>query len=452
MPMRPWLLLPFTWTCATAHAADVVLAWQGRLSSPAGAPLQGPTALTIGLHGAATGGVAFFTDTFDVLAEDGFVSANLGSNAPLDGAELVGRDVWIEVAVGGVTLGPRAPLVSVPRAVSADVASAIRVEGAATGACAEPGALRWDTAAKTLRVCVSGAWTSVLPDPASCDPGDALRVNQAGDAWECGPVGVAVNRTFTPCSATGRNGPSQTQCDAAYGVNVVAVTAGYQRFTIPETGVYHLVAAGAQGGRVGTGTGGRGAVAQADFSLLGGDQLVVVVGQRGADKACSDWGASGGGGTYIARVVSSGGESLAPLGLQVQPLLVAGGGAGTTDDQAGCAFAAEGGRGFEGSGGGGTGGEAGGGGGWRSNGSGSTGSGGLGFLQGATGGTRNSSFPIGGFGGGGGPYDGGGSGGGWSGGSVANNIATAGSSYSAGTGSTVAPASNTGDGYATITN
>jgi hypothetical protein len=161
----------------TASAAPVQLHHQGRLVDGTGAVVQGQTALTVALYAAATGGSAAFTDTLTVPVADGFYSVTLGATPgnSLDSSVLMG-DVWVEVRVGGTPLGPRTPLLSVPRAVVATsvdggVVEASRIEVVGTGSvvlgqisgstCVDQGAISFEPVAKQLRVCIDGSWQGV---------------------------------------------------------------------------------------------------------------------------------------------------------------------------------------------------------------------------------------------------------------------------------------------------
>merc|ERR1719265_2584467 len=93
-------------------------------------------------------------------------------------------------------------------------------------------------------------------------------------------------RRFTSCGKhSGPHGPRQRDCDKAYNGTqlngAVDVARGYQLWTVPSSGVYELYAGGANGGMLSKGVPGKGARAGAAFRLKEGDQLVVVVGQRG---------------------------------------------------------------------------------------------------------------------------------------------------------------------------
>lgn len=238
-----------------------------------------------------------------------------------------------------------------------------------------------------------------------------------------------------------------------------------QSWTVDVSGVYRIVAHGAQGG--GTG-GGRGAHMVSDFDLVQGEVLTILVGQAGAGNAFS---ASGGGASYVRK-----GTTL---------LIVAGGGGGATNGITsastcdastgtsgksgyGAAAWGSGAGGTGGNGGAGTGGTggAGGGGGWASDGAGTDTRNGKGYPNGYTGGPASGGGnPMqGGYGGGGASQDNGGNfrgaggGGGYSGGGGNSGSSTGdasfgggGGSYTVGTSVSAAVSSRTGAGLVEIT-
>jgi hypothetical protein len=128
--------------------------------------------------------------------------------------------------------------------------------------------------------------------------------------------------TFTPCGATGSTGPTLAQCRAEYPpwadtyLDMDETSRpGIQRWVVPKTGAYRIEAAGAQGGGP---FGGKGARLRGTFDLSAGDQLEVLVGQRGTSLN-SGLNTSGGGGTFVATTDG-------------KPLIVAGGGAGANHE------------------------------------------------------------------------------------------------------------------------
>lgn len=129
--------------------------------------------------------------------------------------------------------------------------------------------------------------------------------------------------TLTPCGATGRTGPNQTQCDNAYGVGVVTSINGIQQWIVPA-GVCSVTieARGAKGGGA---NGGLGAGMRGTFAVSGGETLYVAVGQQGITPG--DNSVTGGGGSFVAV---ADGNSLHVLlnGVHVTPWVIAGGGGG----------------------------------------------------------------------------------------------------------------------------
>ena len=92
-------------------------------------------------------------------------------------------------------------------------------------------------------------------------------------------------------------------------------------FTVPATGLYQILAFGAQGG-TGTydnfiGAGGLGAESGGDFALMAGESLQIAVGGVGSDSGGA--GAGGGGGSFV-------------VGPGNTPLVIAGGGGGGAGD------------------------------------------------------------------------------------------------------------------------
>lgn len=110
---------------------------------------------------------------------------------------------------------------------------------------------------------------------------------------------------FTTCGSTGTAGPNSAQCNAAYAgsklAGLVSVTAGIQSWTVPQTGTYTVVLAGAKGGPAPyypQFTNGVGAVLTTSLSLTQGTSLKILVGQAGSPNTLG-YDAGGGGGTYL---------------------------------------------------------------------------------------------------------------------------------------------------------
>jgi hypothetical protein len=182
------------------------------------------------------------------------------------------------------------------------------------------------------------------------------------------------------------------------------------------------------------------------------------VGQRG-QNAATDSDAGGGGGSFVAKVLSSGGDLMIDgSGLRVTPLIIAGGGGGDSADSqgadAGITTSSTGALPNTNAGYGATTGNGSGGGGWYTPGI-SQGSsvGGASFLQGGAGGIATTQ---GGFGGGAGGVDeSGAGGGGYTGGTGMDNSGTNGSggggSYNIGSNQANVAANRTGEGMVVIT-
>ncbi len=227
-------------------------------------------------------------------------------------------------------------------------------------------------------------------------------------------------------------------------------TGTIQTWTVPATGTYKITAYGAMG-TAGASVGGKGAKMSGDFQLTAGEKLRILVGQQG-DITSTTYGGSGGG-TFVVKEVSSGGDLMYD-GQRVVPLIVAGGGGGKRPnygsghewrmdavvETSGVASAAGTAGGINGNGGSGAAdtSSGGGGGGYYTSGgnANSTGTGGQSFLAGGQGGTGGSGYGLGGFGGGGGNSYAPGGGGGWSGGggdTRVNRTSGGGGSYNTGT-------------------
>lgn len=113
---------------------------------------------------------------------------------------------------------------------------------------------------------------------------------------------------FTTLGHTGPTPPTQEDADAQY-TQTVEVIDGIQKYTIPITGTYRIIATGAAGGK-GSGAfddekclGGYGAIIPGDFELNANDDLYILVGQKGTDSGLTSGDGTtgaGGGGTYVA--------------------------------------------------------------------------------------------------------------------------------------------------------
>jgi hypothetical protein len=238
------------------------------------------------------------------------------------------------------------------------------------------------------------------------------------------PLYPFTSHTFTNAGATGRTGPtlstvrnhsSYASVSWAQNNSYLSMTSdnGIQLWTVPVTGTYRIRAVGAGGGG-----GGSGRDLQLTTTLIKGEVIRILVGQKGI---ITDVNGGGGGGTFVVR------------GIQT-PIIVAGGGGGrgasgvsgmmnatlSINGNPSSSSVTKGGT----NGSGGENGSDGGGGGMFGDGygggsAGGSADGGFAFINGGLGGRGTVGTTVhGGFGGGGGAndWDGGGGGGGYSGG------------------------------------
>ncbi|XP_063495250.1 leukocyte tyrosine kinase receptor isoform X6 [Symphalangus syndactylus] len=160
------------------------------------------------------------------------------------------------------------------------------------------------------------AWPSIL------EPASPLNSPGTEGSW-----------LFSTCGASGRHGPTQTQCDGAYAGTSVVVTVGaagqlrgVQLWRVPGPGRYLISAYGAAGGKGAKNHLSRahGVFVSAIFSLGLEESLYILVGQQGED-ACP-------GGSPESQLVCLGEsravEEHAVRAGELEPLLVAAGGGG----------------------------------------------------------------------------------------------------------------------------
>ena len=139
--------------------------------------------------------------------------------------------------------------------------------------------------------------------------------------------------TFTTMTlSTSNTGPSGPSALSSYSGIPGAVTstylsltsrAGILQWTVPSTGTYNLVAAGANGTASNwVNTVGLGVIVTNSVSLNKNDIIHILIGQRGTGNT-----GSGGGGTFIIKYTGGSGGSLTTAA-NYTPLLIAGGGGG----------------------------------------------------------------------------------------------------------------------------
>jgi hypothetical protein len=410
---------------------------------------QGSTAIAVNFSG-QTG-----SRQISVLAQNG-----CGSSAP------VSQTVLVSPLSANFTVTPNPILTNTPSTFTA-------LQGNVNYAWTFPSG----SPASGTTVTQTATWSSTGTSLVNLTVNDAFGCTATKDSLlsiiNCQPSTL----TFSNCGATGRLGPTQSQCNSTYGAGVVTVVNGIQEWVVPAgVTTIDITARGASGGNSTqfNNQGGRGAIVSGRFSVTPGETLRFLVGQSGTNHGGSP---SGGGGTYAARANNT-------------PLIVAGGGGGggavynvtfanaTSSDPANRGFNTDRPGPTNGEAPGGTGGNGGnagrltpGGGGFFTNGATTNADGGssipgpgISFINGGNGGTSattatcgsSNTQAAGGFGGGGGAgYAAAGAGGGYSGGGGTDgcNPGTGGggSSFNAGTNQSVTTGSHVGHGQIQVT-
>ena len=141
---------------------------------------------------------------------------------------------------------------------------------------------------------------------------------------------------FTNLYSTGNSKPLQSMADIVY-TSKVEVTNGIQKYIVPETGKYKIIAIGAAGGAGGGSNancmGGLGAVISGEFDLVANDELYLLVGQKGTDnpQTSGDATTGGGGGMSVVAIKDATQADLLFGTIPVRPLIVAGAGNGGGD-------------------------------------------------------------------------------------------------------------------------
>lgn len=176
---------------STAHAAPETLVWQGRIVDASGAPVDGAVSLTLALYDDATAGNAVGTPiAASTTANDGYVAVELPG---LGDALATDAPLWIEVRLGSTPLTPRHPVRATPYAV---LSSRITTQnGGFGGACSDAGAIRWDAATNSLRVCTGTEWARIDADGVG-----ERRIELAGSSrrWDDGSYAPHCNAYRNP--------------------------------------------------------------------------------------------------------------------------------------------------------------------------------------------------------------------------------------------------------------
>lgn len=148
---------------------------------------------------------------------------------------------------------------------------------------------------------------------------------------------------FTTCGKTGRAIATQLEVSNHYKGTLldgnVTTDGGIQKWIVPKSGIYRIQTNGASGGKGNKCQDkdvGRGAMMSGEFRLEQGQELLILVGQRGTDHggSSSDGTSGAGGGASTVVLVTNESEYImvnAYSGLKITPLIIAGGGNGGKD-------------------------------------------------------------------------------------------------------------------------
>ena len=165
--MRRSLLLPLLAYASTAVADPVSFTHSARLVDGAGAPISGPLVVEVAL---VDGVNSVWSDTFQVLATDGYVTVSLSD---IDEG-LIQPGLRIRTTAGALA-SVELPLHPVPSAAATGRveggsvwATDLTIEGGlALGAvedCTTAGVLAWDDAENAVKVCDGSSWTLLHVD------------------------------------------------------------------------------------------------------------------------------------------------------------------------------------------------------------------------------------------------------------------------------------------------
>lgn len=148
--------------------------------------------------------------------------------------------------------------------------------------------------------------------------------------WQQYPIGSAVSPRQTNQSSAS-TGDNLATFLSIYNTSIYpwinntayynVTTSGFQKWTAPETGTYRITVAGAAGGFHPLTIAGSGAIITADVSLIKGQIYTVLVGKRGENTtnlSSTNAGAGGGGGSFFFIDA-----------FDTTPIIAAGGGGGS---------------------------------------------------------------------------------------------------------------------------
>ncbi len=107
-----------------AEAAPLAVTQQGRLFDSEGNPVAGTLDVEFAVYANEGDAVPIWSEVHSITFDDGFFSVSLGSVTPLENDTFDGSVRWVGVTVGSdPEMSPRAPVLSVPYALSAENAT-----------------------------------------------------------------------------------------------------------------------------------------------------------------------------------------------------------------------------------------------------------------------------------------------------------------------------------------
>ncbi|MBK9034580.1 MAG: hypothetical protein IPL61_25485 [Myxococcales bacterium] len=179
-------------------AADVphTLNLAGRLTDPAGAPVDGAHDLELRLYPVVSGGAPLWTEAHDsVLAVRGAVFVDLDAITPFAPAVFDGSARWLEIRIDGAPLAPRLPVASVPYALRAEEADHAALADDAVHADSADSALTAQTAQTATTADTAtrvGAYTAAMLQArvtGTCAAGTAMASVGSDGSVACASTG-----------------------------------------------------------------------------------------------------------------------------------------------------------------------------------------------------------------------------------------------------------------------
>ncbi len=177
----------------------------GRLIGVDGSPVSGATDLRVTLYGSETAPSGFWTreyDGFDV--QDGYFAVSLvqdDGGQPLDVDDFADGDVWVGTSVGGVPLGGRQRLGSVPYAL---------VAGSAAPGVSDGVVLRSSDGLRCTRWQMAPTGWGLQAQAVDCTTGASFGLQNTGGVYSLSGVALATCKAY-------RDSPSYTgQGDGTY--------------------------------------------------------------------------------------------------------------------------------------------------------------------------------------------------------------------------------------------